>query len=60
MSILQQLRTHLSLHVHYVKEDIGAPPNIDRAIAITESAKTKSCMMSDAIGNIGRLKRRNP
>ncbi len=28
---------HLSLHVHYVKEDIGAPPNIDRAIAITES-----------------------
>jgi len=28
---------HLSLHVHYVKEDIGAPPRIDRAVAITES-----------------------
>ncbi|MBT8091118.1 MAG: HAMP domain-containing protein [Gammaproteobacteria bacterium] len=28
---------HLSLHVHYVKEDIGSPPRIDRAIAITES-----------------------
>jgi len=28
---------HLSLHVHYVKEDIGSPPRVDRAIAITES-----------------------
>ena len=28
---------HLSLHVHYVKEDIGSPPRIARAIAITES-----------------------
>ena len=28
---------HLSLHVHYVKEDIGSPPRIDRAIDITES-----------------------
>ena len=28
---------HLSLHVHYVREDIGTPPRIDRAIAITES-----------------------
>jgi signal transduction histidine kinase len=28
---------HLSLHVHYVKEDIGSPPRIDRALAITES-----------------------
>lgn len=28
---------HLALHVHYVKEDIGFPPRIDRAIAITES-----------------------
>jgi signal transduction histidine kinase len=28
---------HLSLHVHYVREDIGTPPDIDRAIAITES-----------------------
>lgn len=28
---------HLSLHVHYVREDIGVPPDIDRAIAITES-----------------------
>lgn len=27
---------HLSLHVSYVREDIGVPPNIDRAIAITE------------------------
>lgn len=28
---------HLSLHVHYVREDIGTPPNIERAIAITQS-----------------------
>lgn len=28
---------HLSLHVHYVKEDIGLPPRIDRALAITRS-----------------------
>jgi hypothetical protein len=28
---------HLSLHVHYVKEDIGSPPRIDRAVAITQS-----------------------
>lgn len=28
---------HLSLHVHYVREDIGTPPRIDRAIAITKS-----------------------
>jgi len=28
---------HLSLHVHYVKEDIGLPPRIDRAMAITKS-----------------------
>ena len=27
---------HLSLHVQYVREDIGSPPRIDRAIAITE------------------------
>ena len=27
---------HLSLHVNYVREDIGTPPRIDRAIAITE------------------------
>lgn len=27
---------HLSLHVSYVLEDIGDPPQIDRAIAITE------------------------
>ncbi|MEL7185843.1 MAG: HAMP domain-containing sensor histidine kinase [Pseudomonadota bacterium] len=27
---------HLSLHVSYVKEDIGSPPRIERAIAITE------------------------
>jgi signal transduction histidine kinase len=27
---------HLSLHVSYVRDDIGVPPNIDRAIAITE------------------------
>ena len=26
---------HLSLHVSYVREDIGVPPNIDRALAIT-------------------------
>lgn len=28
---------HLSLHVHYVREDIGLPPRIDRALAITKS-----------------------
>ena len=28
---------HLTLHVNYVREDIGSPPRIDRAIAITES-----------------------
>jgi len=28
---------HLSLHVHYVREDIGTPPNIERAVAITQS-----------------------
>ncbi|NIS90662.1 MAG: HAMP domain-containing protein [Woeseiaceae bacterium] len=27
---------HLSLHVNYVREDIGVPPRIDRAVAITE------------------------
>lgn len=27
---------HLSLHVNYVREDIGTPPRIDRAIAITK------------------------
>lgn len=27
---------HLSLHVSYVKADIGSPPRIDRALAITE------------------------
>ena len=26
---------HLSLHVSYVREDIGVPPSIDRAVAIT-------------------------
>ncbi len=28
---------HLSLHVHYVREDIGTPPRIDRAISITKN-----------------------
>ncbi|MBT8092971.1 MAG: hypothetical protein KJN77_08040, partial [Gammaproteobacteria bacterium] len=28
---------HLSLHVHYVKQDIGSPPDIERALAITRS-----------------------
>ena len=27
---------HLSLHINYVRNDIGDPPNIQRAIAITE------------------------
>lgn len=27
---------HLSLHVSYVRDDIGVPPSIDRAVAITE------------------------
>ena len=27
---------HLSLHVNYVREDIGVPPRIDRALAIAE------------------------
>jgi hypothetical protein len=28
---------HLSLHVHYVREDIGSPPSIENALAITEA-----------------------
>lgn len=28
---------HLSLHVHYVRDDIGTPPRIERALAITEN-----------------------
>ncbi len=28
---------HLSLHVHYVREDIGTPPKIERAIEITRN-----------------------
>ena len=28
---------HLSLHVHYVREDIGTPPRIDRALYITRN-----------------------
>ena len=28
---------HLSLHVHYVREDIGTPPRIDRALEITRN-----------------------
>jgi len=27
---------HLSLHVYYVKQDIGTPPDIEKAVAITE------------------------
>lgn len=27
---------HLSLHVQYVKDDIGSPPDIERALAITQ------------------------
>ena len=27
---------HLSLHVQYVREDIGSPPRIDRAVSITK------------------------
>jgi len=27
---------HLSLHVQYVRDDIGSPPRIDRAVAITD------------------------
>lgn len=27
---------HLSLHVQYVRDDIGSPPRIERAVAITE------------------------
>ena len=27
---------HLSLHVEYVRRDIGSPPDLDRARAITE------------------------
>ncbi|MCH5377950.1 MAG: hypothetical protein JJ992_28670, partial [Planctomycetes bacterium] len=27
---------HLSLHVSYVKQDIGSPPRIDRALSITQ------------------------
>ena len=35
-SIRGLISGHLSLHVNYVREDIGTPPRIDRAIAITE------------------------
>ena len=35
-SIRGLISGHLSLHVNYVREDIGVPPRIDRAIAITE------------------------
>ncbi|MEY2855446.1 MAG: hypothetical protein RL030_2578, partial [Pseudomonadota bacterium] len=27
---------HLALHVDYVREDIGSPPRLDRALAITQ------------------------
>ena len=27
---------HLSLHINYVKQDIGSPPKIENAIAITK------------------------
>lgn len=27
---------HLSLHVDYVRRDIGSPPQVDRALAITQ------------------------
>jgi len=35
-SIRGLISGHLSLHVNYVREDMRAPPRIDRAIAITE------------------------
>ncbi len=35
-SIRGLISGHLSLHVNYVREDIGTPPRIERAIAITE------------------------
>ncbi len=35
-SIRGLISGHLSLHVNYVREDIGDPPRIDRAVAITE------------------------
>ena len=35
-SIRGLISGHLSLHVNYVREDIGVPPRIDRAMAITE------------------------
>lgn len=34
--IRELISGHLSLHVDYVRRDIGDPPRIDRAIAITE------------------------
>lgn len=40
---------HLSLHVHYVKEDIGFPPRIDRAIAITKSVPVDIRILGPAI-----------
>ncbi len=27
---------HLSLHIDYVRQDIGSPPRLDRALAITQ------------------------
>jgi signal transduction histidine kinase len=34
--LLLMISGHLSLHVSYVRDDIGVPPRIDRAVAITE------------------------
>jgi len=40
---------HLSLHVSYVREDIGVPPRIDRAIAITEKVPVDIRIMGPEI-----------
>ena len=40
---------HLSLHVQYVRDDIGSPPRIDRALAITERVPVDIRILGPAI-----------
>ena len=35
-SLRELVSEHLSLHVDYVRADVGSPPRIDRALAITK------------------------
>jgi len=40
---------HLSLHVNYVRQDIGDPPRIDRAIAITRQVPVDIRISGDGV-----------